>query len=79
MVKTVVGVLLIVIVLGALIPVILPELFDTVTDIEGLNVTASPTAGGMLKTLWPIVIMVIIIGISAGLIFFALRRFNIIK
>ena len=79
MIKTVIGVLLIVIVLGALIPVILPELFDTVTGIEGLNVTASPTAGGMLKTMWPIVIMVIILGVSAGLVFFALKRFNIVR
>ena len=79
MVKRVIGVLLIVIVLGAMIPAVLPKLFDTAGDISSLNVTAAPEAGGLLQTMWPIVLMVLVIGVAAGLVFFALRRFNIIK
>lgn len=79
MIKKILGVILIVVVLGAAIPVILPLLFDTQGDIEAMNVTASPEAGGLLKTMWPIVVMIIIIGIAAGLIFFALKRFNVIR
>lgn len=79
MIKKVLAVILIAVVIAALLPAILPLLFDTVAPIESMNVTASPEAGGLLKTVWPIVIMVIIIGVAAGLVFFALKKFNVIK
>ena len=79
MIKKVLAVILVVVVLGALIPVGLGLLFDTIDPIESMNVTASPEAGGLLQTMWPIVIIIIIIGIAAGLIFFALKKFNVIK
>lgn len=78
MIKKVLGVILICVVIAALLPVLLPLLFDSISDIEAINVTASPAAGGMLQTMWPIVVMIIIIGIAAGLVFFALKRFDVI-
>ena len=79
MIKKLIGVLLVLVVVGALLPVLLPLLFDTVGDVASMNVTASPAAGAMLQTMWPIVIMVIIIGVAAGLIFFAIKRFGIMR
>ena len=79
MIKKVLGVIIIAVVIAALIPALLPLLFDTQSDISSMNVTASPAAGGMLQTMWPIVVMIVVIGIAAGLVFFALRRFNVIK
>ena len=79
MIKRVLVVILIAVVIAALLPVLLPLLFDTVEPIESMNVTASPAAGGLLQTMWPIVIMIIIIGIAAGLVFFALRHFGVIR
>lgn len=79
MIKKVIGVVLIAAVIAALLPVLLPLLFDSIADVEAINVTASPAAGGMLQTMWPITIMVIIIGIAAGLVFFALKRFGVVK
>ena len=79
MIKRVLGVIIIAVVIAALIPAMLPILFDTSGPIESMNITASPAAGGMLKTMWPIVVMIIIIGIAAGLVFFALKRFKVIR
>lgn len=79
MIKKVLAVILVVVVIGALIPVLLGLLFDTAEPISSMNVTASPAAGGLLQTMWPIVIMIIIIGIAAGLVFYGLKRFNVIK
>ena len=79
MIKKVLGVILIAVVIAALLPAVLPLLFDTAEPIESINITASPEAGGMLQTMWPIVIMIIIIGVAAGLVFFALRRFKVVK
>lgn len=79
MIKKVLAVILIAVVIAALLPAVLPLLFDTVAPIESMNITASPEAGGMLQTMWPIVIMIIIIGVAASLVFFALRRFKVIK
>lgn len=79
MIKKVLLVVLMVVIVGSLLPVILPLVFDTIDPIESMNITASPAAGGLLQTIYPIVIMVIIIGVAAGLIFFALKKFNVIK
>ena len=79
MIKSVIGVLLIVVVIGALIPVLLPLLFDTVGDIDDITHADGGSGLTLLKTIWPIVVLVIVIGIAAGLVFFALRRFGVIK
>ena len=79
MIKSVIGVLLIAVVIGALIPVLLPVLFDTIGDIDDITHADAGAELTLLKTMWPIVVMVVIIGIAAGMVFFALRRFGVIK
>jgi len=79
MIQKLLGVLIVLVVIGALLPVLLPVLFDSSAGIASMNVTASPAAGGMLKTMWPIMVMILIIGIAGGLIFFALKRFGVLK
>ena len=75
MIKKVIGVVLVVVVLGALLPVLWPMLVDTDTAIQGLE------GGGItdfLQAMWPIALIIIGIGIAAGLIFYALRSFGVI-
>ena len=79
MIKSVIGVILIAVVIGALIPVLLPVLFDTIGDIGDLTHADAGAELDLLQTMWPIVVMVIVIGVAAGLVFFALRRFGVIK
>ena len=79
MIQKLIGILLVVVVIGALIPVLLPLLFDTIGDIDAITHVDGGSGLTLLQTLWPIVVMVIIIGIAAGLIFFALRRFGVVK
>lgn len=75
MVKQVVAVIVMIVVLGTLIPVLWPMMTDTSADIAALNGTDAGT--GFMKTAWPIVLVIIGIGIAAGLIFFALRKFGV--
>lgn len=77
MTKKVVSVILLVVVLGALIPALWPSMQATDTDIQALNATAGDIATPFLQTIWPIVLLVIGIGIAAGLVFFALRKFGV--
>lgn len=79
MIKSVLGVILIAVVIGALVPVLAPLLFDTIGDIDAITHEDAGSELTLLKTLWPIVVMIVIIGIAAGMVFFALRRFGVIK
>ena len=79
MISKVLGVVLIAVVVAALLPVMLPLLFDSIGDIEDITHADAGAELDLLQTLWPIVVMIIIIGIAAGLVFFALRRFKVIK
>ena len=79
MIKKVLGVILIAVVIAALLPVLLPLLFDSIGDIDAITHEDAGAELALLKTIWPIVVMVIIIGIAAGLVFFALKRFGVIK
>ena len=79
MIKKVLGVILIAVVVAALVPVLLPLLFDSIGDIEDITHEDAGAELDLLQTLWPIVVMIVIIGIAAGLVFFALRRFGVIK
>jgi len=75
LIKKVIGVVLVVVVLGALLPVLWPMLVDTDTAIQELE------GGGItdfLQAMWPIALIIIGIGIAAGLIFYALRSFGVI-
>ena len=77
MTKKIVGVILLVVVLGAIIPALWPTMTSTDTDIQALNATGS-TATSFLQTIWPIVLLVIGIGVAAGLVFYALRKFGVL-
>ena len=81
MLKSVIGVILMVVILGALLPTLLPMFFETATDIDTVATNSSYEDYGapVLGTVWPIVLTVIILGIAAGLVFFALRRFGVIR
>lgn len=79
MIKKVLGVILIAVVVGTLLPVLLPLLFDTIGEVDAITHEDAGAELTLLQTIYPIVIMVIIIGIAAGLVFFALRRFGVIK
>lgn len=79
MIKKVLGVILIAVVIAALLPVLLPLLFDSLGDIDAITHEDAGAELDLLQTIWPIVVMIIIIGVAAGLVFFALRRFNVIK
>ena len=80
MIKKVMGVILGVVILGALLPVVLPLMFDTATDIEAVATNATYAAYGapVLGVMWPIVLIVIVLGIAAGVIYMALRKFGVI-
>jgi len=79
-IKKVIGVILGVVILGALLPVVLPLMFDTATDIEAVanNATYAAYGAPVLGTMWPIVLIVIVLGIAAGVIYMALRKFGVI-
>ena len=79
MIKKVLGVILIAVVIAALLPVLLPLLFDSIGDIDAIAHEDAGAELDLLQTLWPIVVMIVIIGIAAGLVFFALKRFGVIK
>lgn len=68
---------LVLIVLGALIPVLWPMLQDTQTDIDALNATGS-TSTAFLQNMWPIVLLVVGLGIVVALILYALKRFGVL-
>lgn len=71
----VVIVALTIIVMGALIPVLWPMLQATTTNITAIAGTDAPTA--FLKTMWPIAILVVGLGIVVAIIFYALRKFGV--
>lgn len=74
MVKKVIGVILIVVVLGALLPVLWPMMVGTDADIQAME------GGGItdfLQAMWPVALIIVGIGIAAGLIFYALRQFGV--
>jgi len=81
MIKSVIGVILVVMVLGVLLPTVLPLMLDTDTDIQTFAADAgySDVGAPLFGTLWPIVMIVVMIGIAAGVVFFALKRFNVIS
>lgn len=81
MIKGIIGVVLVVMVIGILLPTVLPIMYDTDTDVQTLadNASYADVGAPLLGTVWPIVMIVITLGIAAGVIFFALKRFNVIS
>jgi len=81
MIKSAIGVVLVIMVLGILLPTVLPLMLDTDTDIQAFAIDADYADLGapLFGTIWPIVMIVVMIGIAAGVVFFALKRFNVIN
>lgn len=75
MIKKVIGIVLMVVVLGALLPVLWPMVEDTAADVSG-NLSGTGPGGTFIATMWPIVLLIVGIGVAAGLIFYALKRFG---
>jgi len=65
-----------VVILGVMLPALWPMLLDSITNINAIE--GSDTATAFLKVGWPIAILVIGVGVVAGLIFYALRQFGVI-
>lgn len=68
---------LVLIVLGALIPVLWPMLQATQTDIDALNATGSSSTA-FLQSMWPVALLVVGLGIVVAIILYALRRFGVL-
>ena len=78
MIKKILAVVLVIIVIGALLPVLWTMMMDTSADVTG-NLTGAGAGGTFIAAMWPIVLILVGIGIAAGLIFYAIRKFNITK
>ena len=66
------------VVLGAAIPVLWPMMQETEADIAALNESAGATAAtNFLESMWPIVILIVGLGIVLALIWFGLKRFGV--
>lgn len=68
---------LVLIVLGALIPVLWPMLQATQTDIDALNATGSVSTA-FLQNMWPVALLVVGLGIVIAIILYALKRFGVL-
>jgi heme/copper-type cytochrome/quinol oxidase subunit 2 len=75
-IKRVIGVAVTLVVLGVLVPVLWPLIITSNTNIQ--NISGSDAATAFLKVLWPITLILVAVGIAAGLIFYVLRKFGII-
>lgn len=73
MIKKIVSVVILFCVLGALVPVLWPMFVGTDTDIQAMTETDDATV--FLQTVWPIVLLVMGIGVGAGLIYYGVRKF----
>lgn len=69
-----IGVLVVVLVLGSAVPVIWPMITATSDNITAMTGTDSGTT--FIQDFWPLVILLIGIGLAVGLIMFAIRRFK---
>ena len=74
-IKRIISALLVIAVLGYVLPALWPLMQDTTDAITGLS---GGTETDILKAIWPIALIIIGIGIAAGVIFFALKQFGVI-
>lgn len=79
MLKKVIMVIMVVVVLGAALPILIPMATDTTTDIAAIQgIPGDDPAVDLLVELWPIMLLIIILGIAAGVIFYGLKHFGVI-
>lgn len=76
MLVALIGVIVVLIVLGYTIPVLWPIAVATSTNITAMSGTDSGTI--MIQTFWPVILMVVGLGVAVGLIVFALRKFGLL-
>lgn len=76
-VGAVVGGVIGIIVLAKLAVALWPTLAATGTDVAALTQTDAGTE--MLQGIWPIVLVVVGVGLAAGAIFFVLRKFGVMR
>jgi hypothetical protein len=63
------------VILGALIPALWPVVENAATDVTGMNTTSS--GGTLIKTLWPVGLIVAAIGIGVFIIYFAIKQLGL--
>jgi len=66
-----------IVVVGTVVAALWGTLAGTDTSIQALTQTDAGTS--TLQTMWPIVLVIIGIGIAAGAVMWALRKFNVMK
>lgn len=72
---TLIAIAVVMIVLGSAVPVLWPLITatsDNITAMEGTD-----TATSLLKSFWPIIILVVGFGMVIGLVIFGLRKFGL--
>lgn len=75
MIKKVVYLVIGIVLLGALIPALWPTVEDTATDVAAMNAT---TVGGeFIQNMWPVILIIIGLGLGAFLIFWGLRQLGL--
>ena len=68
-------IVVVMIVLGTSIPVLWPLLTDTSTNITAMTGTDAGTT--TIQAFWPIILLIIGLGVAVGLIVFALKKFGL--
>lgn len=72
---TLIGVVITLIVLAYAIPELWPVLTTASENITSMSGTDTGTS--MIQAFWPIILMVVGLGLAAGLIVYALKKFNV--
>lgn len=76
--KFVVGIIttfVLIIVLGQVVPALWPTFISSDTSVQAL--TDNSTATTTFQAFWPIVLLIIGLGVAVGLIMYAIKRFNL--
>jgi hypothetical protein len=75
-IKEGVSVIMGVVILGALVVALWPTFVGTDTDVQALVGTDAGTE--FLQVVWPIVLIAVGIGLGAGVVFWVLRKFDLV-
>lgn len=72
-----IGVVVTILILGTVIPILWPLASATTTNITAMSGTDTGTT--MIKTFWPIALLLIGVGIGVAVIVYALKEFGILS